>query len=284
MAADAAQGPASVTEYIQHHLTNWSWQFGQNSFWTLNLDSLFWSALMGLLFLGSFAVAVRLTKRSIDQPPTGFRKYAEGVVTMVDNSVKDSMHVSSPLIAPLAITIFCLVLFMNAIDLFPVDFWSTVVAERGIGLEQFKSVATTDPNITFGMAITVFLLVQYFSFKVKGVGGYAKEFFFHPFDHWALAPVNVLLNLVEQIARPVSLALRLFGNMFAGELVMILIGLFALTQGWPTGGGAVMAWIGQFGAGIIWGSFHVIIVLLQAFIFMMLTIVYLSMAHQRGDH
>ena len=104
MAADAAQGPASVTDYIQHHLTNWTWQFGQNSFWTLNLDSLIGSALMALLFLGSFAVAVRLTKRSIDRPPTGFRKYAEGVVTMVDNSVKDSLHVSSPLIAPLAIS------------------------------------------------------------------------------------------------------------------------------------------------------------------------------------
>ena len=106
MAAETTQGPATVTEYIQHHLTNWSWQFGQNPFWTLNLDSLFWSALMGLLFLGSFAIAIRLSKRSVDKAPTGFRKYAEGVVTMVDTSVKDSMHVSSPLIAPLAITIF----------------------------------------------------------------------------------------------------------------------------------------------------------------------------------
>ena len=282
MAADAASGPATVTEYIQHHLTNWSWQFGQNSFWTLNLDSLFWSALMGLLFLASFAIAVRTSKRSIDKAPTGFQKYAEGVVTMVDNNVKDSMHVASPLIAPLAITIFCLVLFMNAVDLFPVDFWSTLVAERGIGLENFKSVATTDPNITFGMALTVFLLVQYFSFKMKGAGGYAKEFLFHPFDHWALAPFNILLNLVEQIARPVSLALRLFGNMYAGELVMILIGLFALSKGWPIHVGAASLWVLQFILGILWGSFHVIIVLLQAFIFMMLTIVYLSMAHEHS--
>jgi F-type H+-transporting ATPase subunit a len=282
MAAEATQGPASVTEYIQHHLTNWTWQFGANSFWTLNVDSLFWSALMGLLFLGSFAVAVRLTKRSIDKPPTGFRKYAEGVVTMVDNSVKDSMHVSSPLIAPLAITIFCLVLFMNAVDLFPVDWWSTVVAERGVGLAQFKSVATTDPNITFGMAITVFLLVQYYSFKMKGAGGYAREFLFHPFDHWALAPFNILLNLVEQVARPVSLALRLFGNMYAGELVMILIGLFALSKGWPTHIGSASLWLLQILLGFLWGSFHVIIVLLQAFIFMMLTIVYLSMAHEHS--
>jgi len=284
MAAEAAQGPATVTEYIQHHLTNWSWQFGQNSFWTLNLDSLLWSALMGIVFLAAFAIALRVSKRDIDKPPAGFRKYAEGVVGMVDDSVKDNLHSAGPLIAPLAITIFCLILFMNAIDLFPVDWWSTVVAERGAGLEFFKPVATTDPNITFGMSISVFLLVQYFSFRMKGVGGYAKEFFLHPFNHWALAPVNVMLNLVEQIARPVSLALRLFGNMFAGELVMILIGLFALTQGWPTGAGAIGAWIGQFIAGILWGSFHVIIVLLQAFIFMMLTIVYLAMAHQHDEH
>ncbi len=284
MVAEHTAGPATVTDYIQHHLTNWTWQFGDSAFWTLNVDSVLGSALMGLLFLGCFAVAVKTSKRSVDAPPTGFRKYAEGVVTMVDNNVKDNLHSAGPLIAPLAITIFCLILFMNAIDLFPVDFWSTMVAERGIGLEHFKSVATTDPNITFGMAITVFLLVQYYSFKMKGVGGYAREFFLHPFNHWLFAPVNVMLNLVEQIARPVSLALRLFGNMFAGELVMILIGLFALTQGWPTSVGSTLAWVGQFFAGILWGSFHVIIVLLQAFIFMMLTIVYLSMAHQHGDH
>src|SRR5258706_2769064 len=282
MAAEATQGPASVTEYIQHHLTNWTWQFGQNSFWTLNLDSLVGSVLMALLFLGSFAVAVRLSKCSIDQPAVGLRKYAEGVVTMIDNSVKDSMQVSSPLIAPLAITIFCLVLFMNAIDLFPVDWWSTVVAERGIGLDRFKSVATTDPNITFGMAITVFLLVQYYSVRMKGAGGYAREFLFHPFDHWALAPFNILLNLVEQVARPVSPALRLFGNMYAGELVMILIGLFALSKRWPFRVGAASLWALQFVLGFLWGTFHVIIVLLQAFIFMMLTIVYLSMAHEHS--
>jgi F-type H+-transporting ATPase subunit a len=284
MAAEAAHGPASVTEYIQHHLTNWTWQFGDSAFWTLNLDSLFWSALMGVLFLTVFAIALRTSKRSIDKAPTGFQKYAEGVVEMVDNNVKDTLHSAGPLIAPLAITIFCLILFMNAVDLFPVDLWSTVVAERGFGLEFFKSVATTDPNITFGIALSVFVLVQFFSFKMKGAGGYAKEFLFHPFNHWALAPFNILLNLVEQVARPVSLALRLFGNMYAGELVMILIGLFALTKGWPTNLGAISLWLLQFVLGLLWGSFHVIIVLLQAFIFMMLTIVYLSMAHEHGEH
>ena len=282
MAAAAAQGPASVTEYIQHHLANWTWQFGPSPFWTLNLDSLFWSALMGVLFLAAFAVALRTAKRTVDKAPTGFQMYAEGVVEMVDRSVKDSMHVSSPLIAPLAITVFCLILFMNAIDLFPVDWWSTVVAERGFKLEHFKSVATTDPNITFGMALTVFMLVQYYSVKMKGAGGYAREFLFHPFNHWLLAPFNILLNLVEQIARPVSLALRLFGNMYAGELVMILIGLFALAKGWPVTGSAALLWLLQFLLGFLWGTFHVIIVLLQAFIFMMLTIVYLSMAHEHS--
>jgi len=284
MAAEAAHAPASVTEYIQHHLQNWTWQFGNSPFWTLDVDSLLWSALMGVLFLVAFAIALRTSRRSIDRAPTGFQKYAEGVVEMVDNNVKDTLHSPGPLIAPLAITIFCLVLFMNAIDLFPVDLWSTVVAERGFGLEFFKSVATTDPNITFGIALSVFVLVQYFSFKMKGAGGYAKEFLFHPFNHWALAPFNIVLNTVEQIARPVSLALRLFGNMYAGELVMILIGLFALTQGWPTHVGAIGLWLLQFVLGLLWGSFHVIIVLLQAFIFMMLTIVYLSMAHEHGDH
>jgi F-type H+-transporting ATPase subunit a len=284
MAAESAHAPASVTEYIQHHLQNWTWQFGDNSFWSLNLDSLFWSAFMGALFLLVFAIALRTSRRSIDKAPTGFQKYAEGVVDMVDKNVKDTLHSPGPLIAPLAITIFCLVLFMNAVDLFPVDLWSTVVAERGFGLEFFKSVATTDPNITFGIALSVFVLVQYFSFKMKGAGGYAKEFLFHPFNHWALAPFNILLNTVEQVARPVSLALRLFGNMYAGELVMILIGLFALTQGWPTHPTAIGLWALQFVLGLLWGAFHVIIVLLQAFIFMMLTIVYLSMAHEHSDH
>jgi F-type H+-transporting ATPase subunit a len=190
------------------------------------------------------------------------------------------MHDYNPIVSQLALTIFCMVLLMNAIDLLPVDFLSTVVAERGIGLENFKSVATTDPNITFGMAACVFLFVQYYSFKMKGFIGYGKEFFLHPFNTWWLSWFNFILKVIEEIARPVSLALRLFGNMYAGELIMILIGLFALTMGWPTTLGSIFGWVGQVIMGSIWGSFHIIIVLLQAFIFMMLTIVYLSMAHE----
>jgi F-type H+-transporting ATPase subunit a len=284
MAADAAQGPASVSEYITHHLTNWTWQFGNSPFWTLNLDSLLWSASMGLVFMGMVLIAGLRIRRSVDAVPTGLQKYVEGVVDLIDGQVKSTLHTPSRLIAPLAITIFCLVLFMNAIDLFPVDWWSTVVAEHGAGLEHFKSVATTDPNITFGTALSVFLLVQYYSVKMKGVGGYAKEFFLHPFNTWWLCWFNFILKVIEELARPVSLALRLFGNMYAGELIMILIGLFALTKGWPTSAGAGSLWILQLILGVLWGSFHVIIVLLQAFIFMMLSIVYLSLAHEHGDH
>jgi F-type H+-transporting ATPase subunit a len=278
----AAEGPANVTEYIQHHLTNWTWQFGKSAFWTLNLDSLFWSAAMGAVFLIAFAIAVRTTRNTSDKAPSGFMVYAEGVVEFIDNAVKDSFHVANPLIAPLAITIFCMILFMNSIDLFPVDFWSTVVAERGIGLHFFKSVATTDPNITFGMAISVFLLVQYFNIKMKGGIGYLKEFLFHPFDVWWMSWFNIILKCIEELARPVSLALRLFGNMYAGELLMILIGLFALSAGWPLHGGAVFGWVAQLALGSLWGAFHVIIVLLQAFIFTMLSIVYLAIASEKS--
>jgi F-type H+-transporting ATPase subunit a len=281
MSAEAAHNPETVTEYIKHHLTNWTWSFGDSSFAVLNLDSILWSALMGAVLIGLLMLAARSARASIGKVPTGLAKYVEGTVDLIDRQVATTMPVRNPVVTPFAITVFCMVILMNAIDLFPVDFWSTLVAERGLKLENFKSVATTDPNITFGTAALVFLLVQYYSVKMKGVGGYAKEFFFHPFDTIWLSWFNFILKVIEEIARPVSLALRLFGNMYAGELIMILIGLFALTQGWPTGPGAMSLWLLQVVLGVAWGSFHIIIVLLQAFIFMMLTIVYLSMAH---DH
>jgi F-type H+-transporting ATPase subunit a len=280
MAAEAAHGPESVSDYIQHHLTNWTWQFGDTPFWTLNLDSLLWSALMGLVVIVFLLLTLRSARQSAGGLPTGLAKYVEGVVDLIDGQVRTTMHHYNPLVAQLAFTIFCMVILMNSIDLFPVDLWPTLVAERGFGLSHFKAVATTDPNITIGMALMVFLLVQFYSFKMKGIGGYAKETFLHPFDHWAFAPVNFIFKVIEELARPLSLALRLFGNMYAGELIMILIGLFALTMGWPTGLGPAFGWLGQVVLGAAWGSFHILIVLLQAFIFMMLTIVYMSMAHE----
>lgn len=276
MRAEAENAPTNVSEYIQHHLTNWSWQFGDKPFWTLHLDSLLWSASMGALLLIFLAFTARSARKTGAGLPTGLAKYVEGVVELIDGQVRTTMHVHNPLIAPLALTIFCMVLLMNAIDLLPVDLMPTLVAERGFHLSHFKAVATTDPNITIGTALCVFLLVQYYSVKVKGVGGYAKEFVLHPFNTWWLSWFNFILKVIEEIARPVSLALRLFGNMYAGELIMILIGLFVLTGGW----GSSWQWPVQVLLGAAWGSFHIIIVLLQAFIFMMLTIVYLSMAHE----
>jgi F-type H+-transporting ATPase subunit a len=284
MTAESAAGPASVTEYNQHHLTNWSWQFGASPFWTLHLDSLLWSVAMGLVFLGFMYYAGRSAQRNPDAAPTGLAKYVEGTLDLIDGQVRSTVHSPSPLVAPFAATVFCLVLLMNSIDLFPVDFWSTVVAERGAGLEHFKSVATTDPNITFGCALAVFVLVQYYSVKMKGVVGYGKEFLFHPFNTIWLSWFNFILKVIEEIARPVSLALRLFGNMYAGELIMILIGLMTLAAGWPTSLGAAAGWIGHLVLGFAWGAFHVVIVLLQAFIFMMLSVVYMAMAHEHGEH
>lgn len=284
MSAEIEHAPATVSEYIQHHLTNWTWQFGKSPFWTLDIDSLLWSVLCSLIFMGFMLYAGLKSRKGGTALPTGLQKFMEGTVALVDGQVQSTLHGAGKLIAPLALSVFCLVLLMNSIDLFPVDWWSTVVAERGIGLEHFKSVATTDPNITIGMALAIFLLVQYYSVKMKGAVGYAKEFLFHPFDTIWLSWFNLILKLIEEIARPVSLSLRLFGNMYAGELVMILIGLFALTKGWPTGLGAASLWLLQLVLGILWGCFHVIIVLLQAFIFMMLSIVYLSMAHEHGEH
>ncbi len=280
MAAEAAHAPESVNEYIQHHLSHWSWQFGHSPFWTLHLDSLLVSASLGLLFVVSFYFAARSSQRRAGVAPSGFQGFAELLVATVDEQVKDSFQVENSLIAPLAITIFSLILLMNAIDLFPVDFVS--VGERATGLQFFKAVPTTDLNITFGMSLSVFALVQYYSVKMKGARGYANEFFFHPFNTIWLSWFNFILKCIEEIAKPVSLGLRLFGNMYAGELIFILIALFALSFGWPTGLGGGAAWLVQFLLTMVWGIFHLLIITLQAFIFMMLTIVYLALAHEHG--
>jgi F-type H+-transporting ATPase subunit a len=274
MAAGGEHGPESIGDYIVHHLTNWHVGHG---FWTFHVDSLLVSALLGLLFVGSFYLAARSPKPGT---PRGFRSFVEMMVEFVDSQVKDSFHGENKLIAPLALTIFSLVWLMNSVDLWPVDFWPTLIAERTIGLKNFKAVPTTDLNITFGIAFSVFLLVQFYSVKIKGAGGYAKEFLFHPFNTIWLSWFNLILKVIEEIAKPISLGLRLFGNMYAGELIMILIGLFVLSLGWPTGIGPAFAWIGQFILGLGWAIFHILIITLQAFIFMMLTIVYLSMAHE----
>ena len=277
---DAHEGPANATEYIVHHLTNL--HVGEG-FWNLHVDSIFYAVTLGILFAGSFWFAARRATVGVPGP---WQNFVELMVEFVDTQVRDSFHGSSKLIAPLALTIFCWIFLMNFMDLVPVD----LLPEIGVamGIEYMKVVPTTDLNITFGMSITVFLLMIFYSIKIKGVGGFAKELFFHPFGKWML-PFNFLLKLVEEIAKPVSLALRLFGNLYAGELIFILIALFTLSAGGHTltetllnlaSPDTISYLVIQVILGLIWALFHVLIITLQAFIFMMLTIVYLSMAHE----
>lgn len=281
MAAESSTSEApSATDYIVHHLTNLKVQVAEGPFWTLHLDTLFFSVLLAVLFGGAFWAAAHGIKTAGVGVPTKFQNFVEIIVEFVDSQVKDTFHGSSRLIAPLALTIFVWVFLFNFMDLVPVDLLPAIA--HGAGIEYLKVVPSTDLNITFGLSVTVFLLIIYYSVRMKGAGGFAKELLFHPFDHWLLIPFNLLLNLVEQIARPVSLALRLFGNLYAGEMIFLLIAL--LTLGAGVGAlltlGGIGAVIGQTLLGLAWAIFHILVITLQAFIFMMLTIVYLSMAHE----
>jgi F-type H+-transporting ATPase subunit a len=275
LAATNGEGPASVTEYIVHHLTN---LHAGEGFWSLHIDSLFYSIGLALLFGSSFYAVARRVSTGVPGPWQGF---VELVVEFVDEQVRDSYHGSSKLIAPLALTIFCWVFLMNFMDLVPVDLLPAVGG--AIGVHYMKVVPSTDLNITFGLSITVFMLMIFYSIKIKGAGGFARELLLHPFGKW-LMPFNLMLKLVEEFAKPISLALRLFGNLYAGELIFILIALFTLDKalGDFASAGGIAAFLIQVVLGLGWAIFHLLIITLQAFIFMMLTIVYLSMAHE--DH
>ena len=236
----------------------------------INVDSMFWSVFLGLIFVVLFRGAA---KKSSADKPTKFQAFVEIIVDFVDSSVKDTFHGKSSLIAPLGLTIFVWVFLMNLMDLVPVD-WIPELA-MAAGIPYMKVVPTTDVNITFGMSIAVFILIIFYTIKYKGVGGFIGELTLHPIAPSFKGPAiiaapfiiafNFILESVALIAKPVSLSLRLFGNMFAGELIFILIALLGLWQ-LPL----------HFG----WAVFHVLIVTLQAFIFMMLTIVYLSLASE----
>ena len=284
MAAD------TPVEYIKHHLTNLTygklpggyeradgsvvqeatWTFartGQEAadmgFMALHVDTLGWSIAMGILFLGLFRfVANRVT----DGAPRGLQNLVEMTFEFVQGIVHDVFHGKNPLIAPLALTIFVWILLMNILKLIPIDYIPSIA--HALGLEYFKIVPTTDPNGTFGISIGVFLLILFYSFKVKGVGGFSKELAFNPFNHWIMIPFNLLLEILALIIKPISLALRLFGNMYAGEVVFILIALLPL-------------WV-QWTLNVPWAIFHILVIPLQAFIFTVLTVVYLSAAHE--DH
>jgi len=272
----AAEQPATVNEYIVHHLTNLTHKTGDGGFYTLHVDSIFFAVLLAVVFGGSFWFAARKATVGV---PGKFQNFVELLVETVDTQVKDTFHGTSRLIAPLALTIFCWVFLFNFMDLLPVDLLPWLAGKAGV--HNLKVVPSTDLNITFGMSITVFLLVMYYSIRIKGPAGFAKELLLQPFGVWGM-PANLLLNLIEHIARPVSLALRLFGNMYAGEMIFLLIALFTIgrgAEGLLTLGG-IAGFVGQSILGLAWAIFHILIITLQAFIFMMLTIVYLSMAHE----
>ncbi|OEC38012.1 F0F1 ATP synthase subunit A [Pseudomonas sp. 1D4] len=282
----------TASGYIQHHLQNLTfgklpsgeWGFAHTAeqakemgFWAFHVDTLGWSIGLGLLFVFLFRMAA---KKATSGVPGGLQNLVEVMVDFVDTNVKDTFHGRNPLIAPLALTIFVWIFLMNAIDLVPVD-WIPMLAAKIAGNEHlfFRAVPTTDPNATLGMAFSVFALIIFYSIKVKGIGGFLGELTLHPFSSKNIAvqilliPVNFLLEFVTLIAKPISLALRLFGNMYAGELVFILIAvMFGAGILLLSGLGIALQWA--------WAVFHILIITLQAFIFMMLTIVYLSMAHE----
>lgn len=293
MAADTPTG------YIKHHLTNLtygevpagtpvcdshgdltgetfqqaSWilarcdaQVDAMGFWAFHVDSLAWSGIMGLIFI---VVASMVARRASAGVPSGMLNFVEMVVEFVDTSVRDSFHGKSKLIAPLAMTIFCWIFIMSSIKLLPVDTASALAAALGLG--YMKIVPTVDPNITLAMSFSVLGLVIAFSIMNKGVGGFLGELAFHPFEAKGFAkilfiPINLTLEVVALLAKPVSLGLRLFGNMFAGEFVFILL--------------AAMMGYFQFIGAFPWAVFHLLVIPLQSFIFMILTIVYLSMASE----
>jgi F-type H+-transporting ATPase subunit a len=269
------------SEYIRHHLQNLTFgrlpdgtlglahsheEAAQMGFWAINLDTMAFSVGLGLLFLWFFRRAARGATAGV---PSGLQNFVEWVVEFIDGSVKGSFSGRNPLVAPLALTIFTWIFLMNFMDLIAIDFLPQV--GHLLGLPFLKVVPSTDPNATFGMSLSVFALILYYSVKMKGVGGFLGELTLQPFGKWGL-PVNLFLEGVNLIAKPVSLALRLFGNMYAGEMIFILIAVM-YSAGWALGlfGGVL-----QLG----WAIFHILIITLQAFIFMTLTIVYLDMAHQ----
>ena len=279
---------STPAEYIQHHLQNLTlgklpegyvradgsvldqatWTIAQTGaeakamgFMAVHLDTLGWSLLMGFIFIFLFRM---VAKNATEGVPGKLQNLVEVCVEFIEGIVKDTFHGRNPVIAPLALTIFVWVLLMNSLKWIPVDYIPGIATL--LGLPAFKIVPTADPNGTFGLSLGVFILILFYSVKVKGVGGFAKELGFTPFKHWSLIPFNLFLEILGLLTKPLSLALRLFGNMYAGEVVFILIALLPFYVQWTLN--------------VPWAIFHILVIPLQAFIFMVLTVVYLSAAHE----
>ena len=270
-----------VTGYIKHHLTHLSLDTGRGAFWSVHLDSVFFSLLLSCIFILVLSIAARGATSGV---PGKLQTAVELLLEFVDGMVKDTYHGSNKFIAPLAVTIFCIVFMENFMDILPVD--ALPAAAKLFGVEHLRTVATADLNTTVGMALGVFLLIQWVGITHKGFGTFAGEWFTAPFHAHGtvlkilLAPINFAFRVIEEVVRPLSLSMRLFGNMYAGELIFLLIACFTL--------GAALnhistyfLGIAQFGAGVVWTVFHYLIITLQAFIFMVLTIVYVGISAEK---
>lgn len=272
----AAGNEVTATYYIQHHLQNLTfgnhpvngWSFATSAaearemgFWAIHLDTMGWSIAMGLLFIWLFRKAGKAATTGV---PGLFQNMIESVVEFIENLTRSTFHGKNAAIAPLALTLFVWILLMNTLKMIPVDYFPELF--KRLGVDYMKIVPTTDPNATLGMALGVFCLIIFYSVKVKGVGGFAKELSLTPFNHWSLIPFNLVLEIIGLLVKPLGLGLRLFGNMFAGEVIFILI---ALLPFWAI-------WI----LDVPWAIFHILVVTLQAFIFTTLSVVYLSAAHE----
>ena len=286
--ADASHSAAELTvqEYITHHLSfltfgkiDGSWTFAHTpeeaaemGFWAINVDTFGWSLFLGAGFLWFF---YRVARTASVENPSGAQNFVEAVVEFVDSRVSETFKYKNELIGPLCLTLLFWILLMNTMDLVPVDLLTSFGFEKFAAVvfhfehAPFKIVPTTDPNITMGMSTLVFFMIIYYSIKNKGLGGFLGELAFHPFGKWML-PFNLIIEVPTLIAKPVSLGLRLFGNLYAGELLFLLI--------------ASMMGLWQLPAHFVWAAFHLLVIPLQAFVFMMLTIVYLNAAHEKPHH
>ena len=287
----------TTESYISHHLTNlkcgktdvgWTCDpYAEMGFWSFHVDSLLWSVILGFVFLFVFKKATP-KQGSENVAPKGLQNFAEMCIEFVEDNVQSMFgSIKNTLVAPLALTVFVWILLMNLMDLVPVDFIPVLAGHIAAAVTDvswikepddlyFKVVPTTDPNITLGMAFAVFILTIYYSITVKGIKAFVAELTLHPFGKY-LIPVNFVLEMINFIAKPISLGLRLFGNLYAGEMIFILIALMLFFSS---------IWVGMLGFALhlVWALFHVLIVALQAFIFMALTIAYLAMAHETEEH
>ena len=272
---------ANSSEYIQHHLTNltygrfadgeWGFAHGtediaEMGFMSIHVDTMFWSIFLGGLFLAIFTMAARSATAGV---PGTLQNICEMAVEFVEDNITQVFgNKPNAIIGPLSLTILVWVFLMNLMDLVPVD-WIPYVASM-TGIPYMKVVATTDPNATLGMSISVFFLVLFYNFKMKGPIKFAASLVTHPIPHWSMYWFNFILEFVDMLAKPLSHGLRLFGNLYAGEMIFILI---ALLPFWA-----------QWALSLPWAIFHILIIVLQAFVFMILTIVYLSQASEVDEH